>query len=98
MNYEEAISYIEKVSCSGIMPGLVRIQALLEKTGHPEMDCNVIHVAGTNGKGSVCTYIASILMQADIRSDAMFHRHFLIIESVFRSTENGYPGRIRPTG
>ena len=28
------------------------------------MDCNVIHVAGTNGKGSVCTYIASILMQA----------------------------------
>ena len=33
MNYEEAISYIEKVSCSGIMPGLVRIQALLEKTG-----------------------------------------------------------------
>ena len=64
MNYEEAISYIEKVSCSGIMPGLVRIQALLEKTGHPEMDCNVIHVAGTNGKGSVCTYIASILMQA----------------------------------
>lgn len=31
MNYEEAISYIEKVSCSGIMPGLVRIQALLEK-------------------------------------------------------------------
>ena len=64
MNYEEAISYIETVSCSGIMPGLVRIQALLEKTGHPEMDCNVIHVAGTNGKGSVCTYIASILMQA----------------------------------
>ena len=30
MNYEEAISYIEKVSCSGIMPGLVRIQALLD--------------------------------------------------------------------
>ena len=64
MNYEEAISYIEKVSCSGIMPGLVRIQKQKEKTGHPEMDCNVIHVAGTNGKGSVCTYIASILMQA----------------------------------
>ncbi len=46
MNYDEAIGYIETVSCSGIMPGLVRIQALLEKTGHPEMDCNVIHVAG----------------------------------------------------
>ena len=56
MNYEEAISYIETVSCSGIMPGLVRIQALLEKTGHPEMDCNVIHVAGTNGK-RVCMHL-----------------------------------------
>ena len=31
MNYDEAIEYIETVSCSGIMPGLVRIQALLEK-------------------------------------------------------------------
>ena len=33
MNYDEAIEYIETVSCSGIMPGLVRIQALLEKNG-----------------------------------------------------------------
>lgn len=64
MNYDEAMNYIETVSCSGIMPGLVRIQALLEKTGHPERHCNVIHVAGTNGKGSVCTYISSILMEA----------------------------------
>jgi len=64
MNYDEAIEYIETVSCSGIMPGLVRIQALLEKTGHPEKKSNVIHVAGTNGKGSVCTYISSILMKA----------------------------------
>ena len=67
MNYDEAMNYIETVSCSGIMPGLVRIQALLEKTGHPEKDCNVIHVAGTNGKGSVCTYISSILMKAGYR-------------------------------
>ncbi len=67
MNYDEVMDYIETVSCSGIMPGLVRIQALLEKTGHPEKDCNVIHVAGTNGKGSVCTYISSILMAAGYR-------------------------------
>ena len=67
MNYDEAIEYIETVSCSGIMPGLVRIQALLEKTEHPEKKCNVIHVAGTNGKGSVCSYISSILMKAGYR-------------------------------
>ena len=67
MNYDEAMNYIEAVSCSGIMPGLVRIQALLERTGNPEKKCNVIHVAGTNGKGSVCTYIASVLMKAGYR-------------------------------
>ena len=67
MNYDEAIEYIETVSCSGIMPGLVRIQALLEKTEHPEKKCNVIHVAGTNGKGSVCSYVSSILMKAGYR-------------------------------
>lgn len=58
MNYEEAISYIEKVSCSGIMPGLVRIQALLEKTGHPEMDCNVFMWPGRMERG----LYASILL------------------------------------
>ncbi|MGN0204171.1 MAG: bifunctional folylpolyglutamate synthase/dihydrofolate synthase [Coprococcus sp.] len=67
MNYSEAMDYIESANTRGIMPGLARIGGLLEETEHPEMACNVIHVAGTNGKGSVCTYIASILHAAGYR-------------------------------
>lgn len=67
MNYEETLDYIGSIGVRGIMPGLTRIRCLLEETGHPEMACNVIHVAGTNGKGSVCTYIASVLCAAGYR-------------------------------
>lgn len=67
MNYKEAMDYIGSTGDRGIMPGLTRIGCLLEETGHPEMACNVIHVAGTNGKGSVCTYIASVLCAAGYR-------------------------------
>lgn len=67
MNYKEAMDYIGSIGARGIMPGMTRIECLLEETGHPEMACNVIHVAGTNGKGSVCTYIASVLRAAGYR-------------------------------
>ena len=67
MNYDEAIAYIAQAGSRGILPGLDRMEGLLEKTGHPERACKVIHVAGTNGKGSVCTYIAAILQAAGYR-------------------------------
>ena len=95
MNYDEAIEYIETVSCSGIMPGLVRIQALLEKTEHPEKKCNVIHVAGTNGKGSVCSYISSILMKAGYRVGRYVSP---ITENGYRLMTAGFPKRIRLIG
>jgi dihydrofolate synthase/folylpolyglutamate synthase len=44
--------------------GLERISTLLEKLGNPQKELKVIHVAGTNGKGSVCNFISSILHQA----------------------------------
>lgn len=98
MNYDEAIEYIETVSCSGIMPGLVRIQALLEKTEHPEKKCNVIHVAGTNGKGSVCSYISSILMKAGYRVGRYVSPTLLITENGYRLMTAGFPKRIRLIG
>lgn len=48
----------------GIKPGLERVQALLDRLGNPERELAVIHVAGTNGKGSVCALIDSILRAA----------------------------------
>jgi dihydrofolate synthase/folylpolyglutamate synthase len=44
--------------------GLERISGLMEKLGNPQKQLKVVHVAGTNGKGSVCHFISSILQQA----------------------------------
>ena len=50
MNY---ISLIEELKKRGSIPGLDAIQGLLEELGHPEDDLKIVHIAGTNGKGSV---------------------------------------------
>ncbi|MBV5259640.1 bifunctional folylpolyglutamate synthase/dihydrofolate synthase [Synechococcus moorigangaii CMS01] len=51
----------------GISLGLARITQLLDNLGHPEHQVPIIHVAGTNGKGSVCAYLSSILAAAGYR-------------------------------
>ncbi|MEB3175230.1 MAG: folylpolyglutamate synthase/dihydrofolate synthase family protein [Cyanobacteriota bacterium] len=52
---------------SGINLGLTRIQALLARLGNPERRVPIVHVAGSNGKGSVCAYLSSILTAAGYR-------------------------------
>lgn len=61
MNYKEAIEYIESTGKFGINLGLLRIERLCELLGNPEKKLKVIHVAGTNGKGSTTTFISSVL-------------------------------------
>lgn len=51
----------------GINLGLTRITQLLANLGHPERQVPILHVAGTNGKGSVCAYLSSILAAAGYR-------------------------------
>ncbi|MEE2902841.1 MAG: folylpolyglutamate synthase/dihydrofolate synthase family protein [Myxococcota bacterium] len=48
----------------GMILGLERLTPYLEKLGHPENALNYVHVAGTNGKGSTCAFLASILAHA----------------------------------
>lgn len=67
MNYAEALDYIEQLNTKGIALGLERITALLYLLGNPQEDVRCIHVAGTNGKGSVCAFIDSALRQAGLR-------------------------------
>ena len=64
MNY---ISLIEELKKRGSIPGLDAIQGLLEELGHPEDDLKIVHIAGTNGKGSVFAYLSSILMAAGFK-------------------------------
>jgi dihydrofolate synthase / folylpolyglutamate synthase len=61
MKYNEAIHWLDGFQQYGMNLGLDRIQHLMGSFGHPEETFQSIHVAGTNGKGSVCRYIASVL-------------------------------------
>ncbi len=62
VNCEEAINYIHSLEKFGIQPGLEKIGALCEALGNPQKNLKVIHVAGTNGKGSTSTMISNILI------------------------------------
>ena len=64
MNY---ISLIEELKKRGSVPGLDAIEGLLEELGHPEDNLKVVHIAGTNGKGSIFAYLSSILIAAGFR-------------------------------
>ncbi|HHT25342.1 MAG TPA: bifunctional folylpolyglutamate synthase/dihydrofolate synthase [Clostridiaceae bacterium] len=59
---EKSLEYLAEARKFGIRPGLARIEQLLERLGNPQNACPVIHIAGTNGKGSIssmCAYIAA---------------------------------------
>ena len=64
MTYDEAINYIHSISWTGSRPGLSRITELCEKLGDPQDSLTFIHVAGTNGKGSVSSMLSSVLCAA----------------------------------
>ena len=61
MNYAECLNYIHSLMRFGSRPGLDRISDLLHRLGDPQDDLDIIHVAGTNGKGSTCTFLSSVL-------------------------------------
>lgn len=67
MTTEQALEYIRSVKWLGSKPGLSRIRALLEALGNPQKSLKFVHVAGTNGKGSTCAMIASVLCAAGYR-------------------------------
>ena len=64
LTYTDAFTWLSSFDRYGWIFGLERIMFLLEKLGNPHQQLQVIHVAGTNGKGSVCNYIAAILEKA----------------------------------
>lgn len=63
MTYNEAMQYIEQVQKKGSVLGLGPVKMLLERLGNPQDKLSVIHVAGTNGKGSICTFLESMYVE-----------------------------------
>ena len=69
MNYTEAAAYIESVPKFTSKTDLAHTARLLAALGNPQKKLpHMIHVAGTNGKGSVCSYLNSVLTGADDRN------------------------------
>ena len=64
MNYEEAMNFIQNTSKFGSVLGLDNIRELLERLGNPQDQLRVVHIAGTNGKGSTLAFLAGIFTGA----------------------------------
>lgn len=64
MTGQQAVDYILNRRRGGPKPGLSRMQMLMEKLGNPQEKLKCIHVSGTNGKGSCCTLVSSVLRAA----------------------------------
>ena len=68
MTYKEARVYLDNVSKYGSVLGLITIKKLLEELGNPHRNMKFVHVAGTNGKGSIIAYASSILKEAGYKT------------------------------
>lgn len=68
MTYEQALSKIHSLDKFGSRPGLDRIQKLFQMLGDDLLDQKFIHVAGTNGKGSVCQMLSCVLTRCNYKT------------------------------
>ena len=75
MTYEETLAHIYGLRRFGIKPGLGRVSVLLERLGNPHDRLRVVHVVGTNGKGSTAAFLASILTAGGYRTGLFTSPH-----------------------
>lgn len=64
MNYKETLAYMDTLKTIGIVPGLSSIKELCSRLGNPQDSLRFVHIAGTNGKGSVLAYVSTVLKTA----------------------------------
>ena len=77
MNYGEALAWLYGTQRFGIKLGLENVQRLLRQLNVPGKDQRIVHVAGTNGKGSVCAMIDSICRAANHRTGLFISPHLV---------------------
>lgn len=77
LTYEEVLDQIEHQRRFGNRPGAEVSALMLEKLGRPQQNMSVIHIAGTNGKGSVSAFLCSVLKEAGIRTGMFTSPHLV---------------------
>ena len=87
MNYEEAVAYIEETPKFTTKNKLEHTKECLRRLGSPEERFKVIHVAGTNGKGSTCAFLTSILREAGYSCGLFTSPHLVVINERFQINE-----------
>lgn len=77
MNYEESVKYLYKIAGFATKSSLEEIKYFLEKLGNPHKNLKMIHVAGTNGKGSVCAFLEAVLKEHGMSTASFTSPHVM---------------------
>ena len=84
MTYHDVLAHLEALQMHKIKLGLEAMENFLAKVGHPERQLSFVHVAGTNGKGSVCSALTEILSRAGYRAGLYTSPHLSSVRERFR--------------
>ncbi len=84
MNYQEAWDFLNDLQFFKIKLGLESMGAFLDSLGNPQQQLKFVHVAGTNGKGSVCTSLSAILGRSGYRVGVYTSPHLTSVRERFR--------------
>lgn len=79
MNYKESVEYVLSIPLFADKLGTDCLNQILDRLGHPERSYPVIHIAGTNGKGSTCAFLSSMLQAAGCRVGMFTSPHLIKI-------------------
>lgn len=104
MNFDEAMEFLNNLTKFGINLGLARIEELLARLGDPHLGLKIVHIGGTNGKGSTTAMLASILQKAGHRVGTFTSPHLHSYTERYRINEveisreriAGLIGELRP--
>lgn len=84
MNYTEAVDYIETIPKFTVKHPPEHTRELLSRLGNPQEGITIIHVAGTNGKGSVCAYLNAMLLAGGKKTGLFTSPHLVRINERFQ--------------
>lgn len=87
MTYEEAMNFIQNTNKFGTVLGLDSIRELLARLGNPQEQLKIVHIAGTNGKGSILAFLASVFRESGYRAGRYVSPASFSYEERFRINE-----------